>query len=134
MRRVTHDRILATGAFALSLFGVAALPAKAADAEISTGHILVCDTPEEVSAVLESKEKDIAERLTMANARYGKEACNVVTVAFVRGEEAKTVLVPDGVVRIVKVTVVGVQKGNAWMRMDTPMDQYAGILEAALGV
>ena len=58
MRRVTHARILATGAFALSLFGVAALPAKAADAEISTGHILVCDTPEEVSAVLESKEKD----------------------------------------------------------------------------
>ena len=118
----------------MSLLGVAALPAKAADVEISTGHLLVCDTPEEVSAVLASKEKDIAARLTSANAHYGKDSCNVVTLAFVRGEEATTVLVPDGVVRIVKVTVVGVRTGSAWVRVDKPMDQYAGILESALGV
>jgi hypothetical protein len=53
---------------------------------------------------------------------------------FYKGDQAKSILSPKGVVHIIKVTMVGYQQGSAWMIMAKPMEQYAGELEDATRV
>jgi hypothetical protein len=102
--------------------------------QLSSGHVLACDTPEEVEAVLNSAGDDMSARLVKINDRFGRESCNIVTAIFYRGDQAKTVLVPDGIVRIIKVSMVGYRDGDSWMRMSKPIAQYVGVLEKATNV
>lgn len=129
MLKPSYAAILASTAL-LSLAS-GAPPVQAADSGISGGHILVCDTAEEVEAVLASRGANVAASLVMVNNHFGKQSCNVVTVAFYRGDEAKTMLSRDGIVRIVKVNVIGVLTADGWVSIDKPMPQYVGILEKA---
>lgn len=115
-------------------FAACVSSARAEEPAPSTGHILACDTADEVEAVLNSGAGDIDARIAKINDRFGKQSCNVVTAMFYRGDEAKTVLVHDGVVRIIKVDVVGVRAGDTWMRMSRPVQQFVGVLEKALDV
>ena len=136
---MTLSRASASAAVAFVLLWLPSTPpAQAAETDqapsLVAGHVLVCDTPDEVEAVLASDAGDIAARLSAVDARFGKQACDVVTALFYRGDEAKIVLSSDGVVRIIKVAMVGVRAGDARMRLTTPVPQYAGVREASTGV
>jgi hypothetical protein len=137
MRKLSCAGVAASSAILLSWLGFCASPVQAGDGEqagLSSGHILACDTAEEVEAVLDATDINMLVRLAAVNERFGKQSCNIVTAIFYRGDEAKTVLVPDGVVRIVRVNMIGYRSGDAWMRMSTPLPQYVGVLEAATSV
>jgi hypothetical protein len=64
----------------------------------------------------------------------GMTSCSIVTAMFYKGDQAKSILSPKGVVHIIKVTMVGYQQGSAWMIMAKLMEQYAGELEDATSV
>jgi hypothetical protein len=114
----------------------ASTPPALADArtDLVAGNVLVCDTPEEVEAVLTSEARDFAARLGEANDRFGQQACSVVTAIFYKGDETKTVLSQDGAVHIIKVDLIGFRAGDAWLRMAKPAVKYAGMLEDSTNV
>ena len=126
--------ILASTIFALLVAAACAPPVQADETNLVIGHGVVCDTAEEVKAVIAPAGDDAQQRLLNVNDRYGKEACNIVTVIFYKGDEATTILTPEGIVHVVKVQVIGVKSGALWLHMQTPMDQYTAILEAASSV
>jgi hypothetical protein len=123
------------GAF-IALFWLAACtpPVQAQEAKLSIGHGVVCDTPEEVEAVVTPSLDDVTGRLESVNDRFGKESCNIVTAVFYKGDVAKSVLISEGIVHIVKVKVLGVQVADMWMQMGAPKEQYVGVLEPAESV
>jgi hypothetical protein len=134
MRKFSRAGIMASSATALLWLGLSAAPVQAGEAGLSAGHVLACDTAEEVEAVLNATDSDLSARLIAVNDHFGQQSCNIVTAIFYQGDEAKTVLVPDGIVRIVKVNMVGYRSGGAWARMTTPLSQYVGVLEQATSV
>jgi hypothetical protein len=134
MLKLIYAGALASTAL-ISLSFAATTPVSAPDeAQLTSGHVLACDTAEEIEAVLNSTGDNISTRVVAINDRFGKESCNIVTAIFYRGDQAKTVLVPDGIVRIVKVNMIGYRDGEAWMRMSRPVAQYVGVLEKATSV
>jgi hypothetical protein len=98
---------------------------------LSTGHVLACNTSDEVEAFVASHSTDAETRLVAVNGHFGKQSCNIVTVAFYKSDDVKVILVPDGVVRIIKVNVVGVETDDGWEMIDKPMPQFVGVLESA---
>jgi hypothetical protein len=135
MLTLTRAGVLASSAFALALLATSAPPALAEDTtDLAAGNVLVCDTPEEVEAVLTSGAHDMAARLVQANDRFGAEACSVVTAIFYKGDETKTVLSEDGAVRIIQVDLIGLRAGDAWLRMAKPAPKYAGVLEDSTNI
>jgi len=119
----------------VALLAVAcAHPVFAGETNLTIGHGVVCDTAEEVKAIIAPAGSGMQQRLLNINDHYGKEACNIVTVIFYRGDEEATILIPEGIVHVVKVQVIGVRSGPRWLHMKTPMDQYTAILEASLSV
>ena len=131
----TRASVLASSAVALALFAAGASPAVAdnsmdlAATNVAAGNVLVCDTPQEVEAVLTSTGADLAARIGQANQRFGADACGVVTAIFYKGDETKTVVSQDGAVRIIQVDLIGLRAGDAWLRMLKPASKYAGVLE-----
>jgi len=123
--------VVAAGAVALAAFGGGV---QAKTPELSVASIMLCDQPDQVEAFVKTSGDDLSARLTEINSRFGKEACTVVTAAFYRGQEAKTVLVHDGIVRIVKMEIVGVRQGGTWVGFQAPVEQYGGVREPATQV
>ena len=137
MRKLSRAGVMASSATALLWLGLSGSPVEAQQADqvgLTAGHVLACDTAEEVEAVLNATDSDVSARLIAVNDHFGQQSCNIVTAIFYQGDEAKTVLVPDGIVRIVKVSMVGYRSGDAWARMTTPLAQYVGVLEQATTV
>jgi hypothetical protein len=126
--------VLAPPVFALLCMAASAPPVRADEAGLTTGHVLACDTADEVEAVLKAGDAGVPASLASVNERFGSQSCNVVTAIFYRGDEDRTVLIPDGIVRIIKVDMVGYRSGSAWMRMSRPLPQYVGVLEEATRV
>jgi hypothetical protein len=124
-------KVIAAGGLALAALGG---DVRAAPAELSVASVMLCDKPDEVEAFVRTSGDDVSAKLTEINTRFGQESCNVVTAAFYRGQEAKTVLVPDGIVRIIKMEIVGVRQGDTWVSFQSPVEQYAGVREAATPV
>jgi hypothetical protein len=134
MSRFSPAIVLAPAAFALLCMTASAPPVRADEAGLTSGHVLACDTADEVEAVLKAGDLNLPASLASVNERFGSQSCNVVTAIFYRGDQDRTVLVPDGIVRIIKVDMVGYRSGNAWMRMTRPLSQYVGVLEDATRV
>jgi hypothetical protein len=130
MFTLSRTSLMTSSACALLWLAACSPPVQAAgeQSDLLAGHVLVCDTPEEVEAVLASDVNDMAGTLAKVNDRFGKDACNVVTAIFYEREHAKTVLSQDGAVRIIKVDMISVQSGAAWTHMARPVPQYAGVL------
>jgi hypothetical protein len=87
---------------------------------LSTGHVVACNTSDEVETFVASHSTDAETRLVAVNGHFGKQSCNIVTVAFHKSDDGKVILVPDGVVRIIKVIVVGVETDDGWEMIDKP--------------
>jgi hypothetical protein len=134
---------LAVGRAAIGLLALVALGVlwlgSIASAEPSAGlsmsRTLVCDTAEEVRAYMDGDPREeTTAALARVNAKYGKDACNVVTTSFRKGEQANTVLLPDGIVRITKIEIFGVVANGSLIRLATPQTQYAPVFEKATRV
>jgi hypothetical protein len=135
MSKLSRAGVLTSAAFALVWLASSTPPVQAEETTgLAAGNVLVCDTSDEVEAVLTSKVGDMAARLNQANDRFGEEACSIVTAIFYRGDETKTVISEDGAVRIVKVDLIGFRSGDAWTRMSKPAAKYAGVLEDSTGI
>jgi hypothetical protein len=130
MSGLLRTGMLASAASALLWLAACAPPVQAAEKQLSVGRGFICDTPEEVEAVLTPHENDISARLANVNDRFGKDACTFATSVFYSREDAKTALTPEGVVRIEKVQLVGYLVGDE-LRIAKPAEQYFGVVEAA---
>jgi hypothetical protein len=111
--------------------GWTAIPASAERQPPLIGYGLFCGTGQEIEAAIGVRSRDIVEILTRVNDRFGHESCNVLTATFFRGDETRTVLIPEGVVHILKVRMVGFQNGDAWRQLAAPTDRYVAIFEKA---
>jgi hypothetical protein len=114
--------------------GASNLAARAESAEPMIGHAIVCDTQDELEAVVKPSSDDVATRMKAINARFGPSACNDVVAIFVEGELADVMVVPDGVIKVLKVKIVAIEIGAAWLKAATPMDQFAAVHEPATNV
>jgi hypothetical protein len=122
---------VALGFLWLSSFAASAEPSDA----LSITSTLICDTPEEVSAyVRRDPNEEISAALARVNNRFGEEACNFVTTLFKKGEQADTVLIPEGIICITKIEILGAVANGSLMRLATPQTQYAPMFEKATSV
>ena len=109
--------------FSGALFVALTLPSRAQ--EIASGTGLVCDHLEEVERyVALYHERDSADALVdEVNREAGQRVCDVMTVAYIRGEDIKTIHIDGGFGAIVKVVVVGVHTGDQWLSV-RPEEQF----------
>jgi hypothetical protein len=101
---------LSAGVFVFAL----TVPSQAQQIDVGTG--LLCDSREEVEQYLAlTHEGDSAEAVVAKiNHDAGQTACAMLTVAFIRAEDIKTVPFNKGFGAIAKVAVVGVYTGTDW--------------------
>jgi hypothetical protein len=99
---------------------------------LAAGHGLVCDTAEEVAAFVGAgADEKVDAALARVNGRFGTGACSILTSVFRQCEQANTVMIPDGIVRITRIEIVGVADGAAVVRLKQPRVQYTPIFEKA---
>jgi hypothetical protein len=127
--------VAASYAFWLNSWPIQASPLQIANgSEISVGHVIACDTPQQVESFLGNYDGDVGARLVAVNAQFGKQSCEIVTIAFVKVTEAKVVLVSNGIVRIIEVKIVGMETPGGWTSVLKPLPKYIGVLESAMMV
>jgi hypothetical protein len=98
-----------------ALFLALTLPSRAQQITVGTG--LVCNHLEDVERyVALFHEGDSTDALVdEVNHEAGRLACDVMTVAYIRGEDIKIIHIDGGLGAIVKVAVVGVHTGAQWL-------------------
>ena len=101
--------------FSGALFFALTLSSRAQQITVGTG--LVCNQLEDVERyVALYHEGDSAGALVdEVNHEAGQLACDVMTVAYIRGEDIKIIHIDGGFGAIVKVAVVGVHTGAQWL-------------------
>jgi hypothetical protein len=120
---------------ALGVLWLGSIASAKPSADLSMSRTLVCDTAEEVSAYMDGNpHEETTAALARVNDEYGKDACNVVTTLFRKGEQADTVLLPEGIVRITKIEIFGVVANGSLIRLATPQTQFAPVFEKATRV
>jgi hypothetical protein len=127
------SRVLIGAPIALVLWLAAfAASAQSPSENLAAGHGLVCDTAEEVEAFVGAgADERVDAALARVNGRFGLGACSILTSVFRRCEQADTVMIPDGIVRITRIEIVGVADGAALVRLKQPRVQYTPIFEKA---
>jgi hypothetical protein len=110
---------LISGAFFISL----TMPSRAQQITFGTG--LVCNQLEDVERYMTlSNEGDSVDGvLDEVSHEPERLACDVITVAYVRGEDIKLIHIADGFGSIAKVAVVGVHTGIEWQSVP-PMEKF----------
>ena len=131
MLRSIFACLLASTAAMAGSTGWTASPVQAEQAQPSIGYGMFCDTGEEIETAVGISSRDIGDVLSRVNSQFGEESCNVLTAIYFKSEEERTVLVPEGIVRVLKVKLVGFRSGPAWTQIPTPMEQYVAIFEKA---
>jgi hypothetical protein len=131
MTSISRFLIGAPVALVLSLAASAA-PARSPSESLAAGHGLVCDTAEEVEAFVGAgADEKVDAALARVNGRFGTGACSIMTSVFRLCEQANTVMIADGIVRITRIEIIGVADGSALVRLKEPKVQYTPIFEKA---
>ncbi len=125
---------LASASLMLLWSGPLAFPARADHPQPSVGYGMFCDTGEEIETAVGIYSHDIADVLSKVKNRFGNESCSILTGVYFKGDEARTVLVQEGLVHVVKVKLIGFQNGEAWRQLPRPMDQFVAVFEEATRV
>jgi hypothetical protein len=100
--------------------------------QLAAARGLVCDTAEEVEAFVGANpDEKVDAALARVNDHFGKNACSILTSVFRKCEQANTMMIPDGVVRITRIEIVGVEDGAALVRLKEPRVQYTPFFEKA---
>jgi uncharacterized UPF0146 family protein len=55
-------------------------------------------------------------------------ACALAVIAFVRGEQSKSVEAPGGIMKVTEIVVVALQTSEGWQRVQ-PIRQYTAIFQ-----
>jgi hypothetical protein len=107
------------------LCGVLATGAKAQETE--QGHGVFCDTQiqvEQFAAYYEGHSiADALEELNLTS----PYACGALVAAFIRGDQVKAIRIKQGTVRLYRVLVVAVWRGQ-WGKIE-PALQYIAVLD-----
>ena len=106
-----------------ALFVALTLPLRAQ--EIAFGTELICNRLEDVEryAALQHDGDSADAAVDDVNHEAGQLACDMMTVAYIRGEYIKFIHIAGGFGAIAKVAVVGVHTGNQWVSVP-PMEQF----------
>jgi hypothetical protein len=109
--------------FSGTLFFALTLPSRAQQITFGTG--LVCNQLEDVERymALYNEGDSVDGVLDEVSHEPERLACDVITVAYVRGEDIKLVHVAGGFGSIAKVAVVGVHTGIEWQSVP-PMEKF----------
>jgi hypothetical protein len=113
--------------FIFLIFGALsfALAAPTRAQQITFGTGLVCDQLDDVERymTLDNEGDNVDGVLDEVNHEAERVACDVVTVAYIRGEDMKLVHITGGFGAIAKVVVVGVHTGTEWLSVG-PMEKF----------
>jgi hypothetical protein len=105
------------------LFVALTLPVRAQEITFGTG--LVCNQLEDVERYValydEGNSADAA--VDEVNQEAGQSACDMITVAYIRGEDIKIIRIAGGFGAIAKVAVVGLHTGTQWLSVP-PQEQF----------
>jgi hypothetical protein len=106
-----------------ALFVALTLPVRAQEITFGTG--LVCNQLEDVERYValydEGNSADAA--VDEVNQEAGQSACEMMTVAYIRGEDIKIIRIGGGFGAIVKVAVVGLHTDTQWLSVP-PQEQF----------
>lgn len=102
-----------------------------ADDAPQLGQGLVCDSQEQIEAFVALNKDDSPTALEAVNAKYGKDSCGILTVAYLKGDEVSTVKAPGGLVHVTRIRIVGIYDGHSWMRLAEPYGQFTPFFEKA---
>jgi hypothetical protein len=98
----------------------------------SVGRGFICDTAEQVKAVVTSDENKIQINLKKVNEQFGKDSCTFATALFRKGDEEGDASTESGKIHVVKVQLVGYLVENELLRVGKPIERYFGAPEAAV--
>ena len=101
------------------------VPAHAADAaDYEVAWSLVCDTQEQVERFVALFAGDAQAAIRVVNAEQ-KNACAMMNIAFVRGNQLGTARHGDNAFHITHILVIGVENGNGIQPVQ-PAAYYSG--------
>ena len=106
-----------------ALFVALTLPSRAQ--QITFGTSLVCNQLEDVERyiALYNEGGSVDGVLDEVSHEAERLACDVVTVAYIRGEDIKIIHIADGFGAIAKVAIVGVHTDIEWVSVP-PMEKF----------
>jgi len=123
--------LVALGFLWLSTLGASSEPSVG----LTMSRTLVCDTPEEVEAFVGGDwHEQIDTALARVNNQYGEDACNVVSAIFKKSDQANTILISDGVIRVTKIEIFGFVANGSLLPLAKPVIQFAPVFEPATSV
>jgi hypothetical protein len=104
-------------------------PGPKLDVEVGAG--LICNSAEQVERYLALHIADSAPEQaikTVNDEVKDPNACALAAIAFVRGEQSKSVEAPGGIMKVTEVVIVALQTREGWQRVQ-PILQYTAIFE-----
>jgi hypothetical protein len=131
MKERTVNALVWLGIFLTGALLATALAFPAWAQEVGRG--LVCDTAQQAEIYVAHVESSDSQAALQEVNRDSPTACAIVVVAYLRGEEVKTVNVKHGTVRIVAITLVGVMRHGQLVAIP-PWQQFTLFLEKNEGV
>lgn len=108
-------------------------PVFAREAQTFAGRGFLCNSEQEVAAVVTADEAAVRANLAHADARFGKGACTFATILFSAQDNAKAVPTPKGTAHIEKVKLLGYLVGHELRRKGEPTEQYFGYVDGEPG-
>ena len=97
-------------------------PASAQEVVVGTG--VVCDTAEQIKAVVTESFQTRALEPALQVVNGDTMACGLATVAYIRGATVGTIQTPDGLADIVAIMVVGGRAADGQFHAVRPVPQF----------
>ena len=98
---------------------------------LSLGRGFICNTEEQVKAVVTTDEKQIPTNLKKVNAQFGDDSCTFATALFRKEGVESDASTEAGKVHVEKVQLVGYLVENKLITIARPTEQYFGAPETA---
>jgi hypothetical protein len=123
--------VMALSAVVFSSVASASSPSYAEESELSIGRGFICNTKNELEAVITPDDGDIEASLAGVNSRFGKDSCTFATALFDKAADGGDVITRQCAVRVEKVELLGYLVGNELERVAEPKEQFFGTFESA---
>jgi hypothetical protein len=131
MMQFVHSVVIALSSLAF-VYESDPLAAYANEEGLSVGRGFICDTAEQVKAVVTPDESKIATNLKKVNDQFGKDSCTFATALFRKAGEDRDASTEAGKVHVQKVQLVGYIVANELIAVSKPDERYFGAPETAV--
>jgi hypothetical protein len=131
MLQLVHTVVIALSSLAF-VYEIHPLTAYANEEGLSVGRGFICDTEEQVKAVVTTDESKITANLKKVNDQFGEDSCTFATALFRKAGEERDALTESGKVHVEKVRLVGYVVENELITVSKPKEQYFGAPETAV--